>query len=178
MIKVRNTSVRVIRKRRVRKHIISDLSANYAERFALLNGFSVEKFITDYGYDLSVHTYNADGEPEAGYIYIQLKATDRPKYLKNNLEIALTLSKKDIATWLNEILPVILILYDAENERAYWLYVQQRVKKLSNFNLNTISDNYNVRIPLANMLNAESFRSFQAFKTNILNLSSHANAHY
>jgi hypothetical protein len=131
----KNMSGSVIRKRRVRKHVIADLSANYAERFALLNGFSVETFLKDYGYDLSVFTYNADGEPEAGYIYIQLKATDRPRYLKNNLEITLTLSKKDIATWLNELLPVILILYDAENERAYWLYVRHHIRKLSKFDL-------------------------------------------
>ncbi len=178
MVIVKNTGHPVIRKKRVRKHVIADLSANYAERFALLNGFSVETFLKDYGYDLSVFTYNTDGEREAGNIYIQLKATDRPKYLKNNLEIALTISKKDIAAWLNELFPVILILYDAEKERAYWLYVQQHIKKLSKFDLNIIPDNYNIRIPLANILHKESFRGFGVFKRNILNLSSYANAHY
>lgn len=45
------------RKKRARKQIIADLSTNYVERYALLNGFAVESIIKDYGYDLNIYTF-------------------------------------------------------------------------------------------------------------------------
>jgi hypothetical protein len=51
------------RKQRTRQHIIADLSSNFVERFALLCGYSVERFFSDYGLDLTVLTYDETGLP-------------------------------------------------------------------------------------------------------------------
>jgi hypothetical protein len=53
-----------VRKRRTRSHIIADLSANHIERHVLLCGHTVERVIHDYGVDLLLNTYTADGEME------------------------------------------------------------------------------------------------------------------
>jgi hypothetical protein len=156
------------RKKRVRKHIIADLSANHVERFALLNGFSVECIGKDYGYDLNVYTFNSKGEFETGNIYVQLKATDRPKHLNNKTELSFSTSKRDLKTWYEEPFPVIFILYDAKNENAYWVYIQQHLRTITNFSLNSIPNNYTIRIPKNNIINASSFQQFRRFKLNTI----------
>lgn len=68
------------RKRRTRQHIIADLSVNHIERFVLLNGYSTERVNCDYGIDLIIFTYDANGEIENGQIFVQLLVTSRKFY--------------------------------------------------------------------------------------------------
>jgi hypothetical protein len=65
-----------MRKRRTREHVIADLSVNYVERFILRCGWTVERSRYDYGIDLYMQTYSANGEVESGWVRLQLKATD------------------------------------------------------------------------------------------------------
>lgn len=65
------------RKRRVRKHIIADLSLHYVAYRVVKCGFTIEPTSHDYGYDCSIVTYRNNGEVENGSIFIQLKATDQ-----------------------------------------------------------------------------------------------------
>ena len=74
--------------------MIADLSVNYVERFVLLCGHTVEKFSSDYGYDLILCTYSDDGELENGNIYVQLKATDSIRLTGNGQAVSFTLKKK------------------------------------------------------------------------------------
>ena len=64
-------------KLRTRAHVLADVSINYVERQVLLCGFSVDRVQHDYGYDLTMTTYQDTGEIEPGAVYIQVKATDR-----------------------------------------------------------------------------------------------------
>lgn len=156
------------RKKRVRAHVIADLSANHVEKFALQNGFSVESITKDYGYDLTIYTFDSKGEFQTGNIYIQLKATDSPKFINSRREISFPTNKKDLATWFNEPFPVIFILYDAKKETAYWIYIQQHLRSLINFDIKNIPKNYSIRIPKVNKLDKSSFKQFQKYKTNTL----------
>ena len=57
-------------------------------------------------------------------IFIQVKATDTLPLLADGERIAFSVSEIDLALWLREPMPVILVLYDAQMNVAYWLYVQ------------------------------------------------------
>jgi Domain of unknown function (DUF4365) len=72
------------RKQRTRQHVIADLSVNYVERFALLCGYSVERFFSDYGLDLTILTYSESGEVEPNHFYMQLKATEQIKSINHD----------------------------------------------------------------------------------------------
>jgi len=113
------------KKRRTREHIIADLSFNHVEFFALKAGFSLEKFDADYGYDAELYTYNNNGEIENYVVYIQLKATDNIEnyHLKYGY-FDFPLDKQYIKRLLNQTMPVILILFDDQKDKAYWLYLQ------------------------------------------------------
>ena len=58
-----------------------------------------------------------------GGIRIQVKATDFLRPRQNGQSFAFRLETADLRLWLRERPPVILIVYDALREDAYWLYV-------------------------------------------------------
>src|SRR5436305_11467540 len=105
-----------MRKRRTREHIIADLSVNHVERLVLRCGWTVERTRYDYGIDLDMHTYNPAGEVENGKVLFQLKATDSPKRSAGGTAISVRLDWRDLLFWANEAAPVILIIYDANED--------------------------------------------------------------
>jgi hypothetical protein len=112
------------RKLRTREHILEDLSVNYVERRIFLCGFAVNRMLTDYGLDLMMLTMNDGGEIENGYVMLQVKATDQPDIPKGSKTISLRVEVADLKYWQGEDMPVILILYDGQKDKAWWLYVQ------------------------------------------------------
>ncbi len=110
------------RKRRTREHIICDQSVNHVERFIIDAGHTPERVLTDYGYDLNMKTYDAEGYVEPGSVYFQLKASETLP--RSGTDVVYDLDVRDVNLWLLEPLPVVLVLYEASRRRAYWLHVQ------------------------------------------------------
>lgn len=156
------------KKRRVRQHIIADLSANHVERYILRCGFSVEHVQHDYGIDMVLFTYNSDGEIEPGQVYIQLKATDLLTVLQDRQTLAFPVKRSDLALWLDEPMPYILVLYDARADMAYWLYVQAYFERLHEFSLAQAGDIVMVHLQKTNVIDDEAIQRFAQFKNDVL----------
>ncbi|MBL8797961.1 MAG: DUF4365 domain-containing protein [Planctomycetia bacterium] len=154
------------RKRRTREHIIADLSVNYVERFALKCGYAVERVWHDYGLDLMVFTYTKRGEAENGHFWVQLKATDRLRLRKDRQAVVLRVQRSHLLHWLKESFPIMLIVYDARLESAYWLYVQRDVGRGRVFGLNRTENTITLHVPVANTLDEVAMRQFGRFKAN------------
>lgn len=153
------------RKRRTRQHIIADLSINYVERFVFLCGYSAERITYDYGTDLSLSTYNAAGEIENGAIYVQVKATDVPITDPTASTIPIVLNTKDLDFWLQEPMPFILILYQAQEDVAYWYYLQAKLSELDRSNL---GKTYTIYVEKQNILNESAVLLFATYKNQVL----------
>jgi Domain of unknown function (DUF4365) len=110
------------RKKRTREHVIAAQAANYVERFIVHSGHACETVRNDYGYDLAMLTFDERGYVEEGLVYIQLKATDAPTFMAEG--IAFDLDVRDYNLWVQEPMPVFLVVYEPTAERAFWLYVQ------------------------------------------------------
>src|SRR6266404_4760758 len=100
------------RKRRTREHILADLSIHHVEGHVLRCGFTVERVVHDYGIDLLLYTYDEAGEVENGEIRLQVKATEAIKTRSRRPVIPWRLEQRDVRFWLNELMPVILVVYD------------------------------------------------------------------
>jgi Domain of unknown function (DUF4365) len=137
-------------KRRTREHVIAALSVNFVERFFLRKGHTVVKTDEDYGIDLIVSTYDQDGFVEPGSIYIQLKATDSPNLSADGSFYSFSISVRDYNGWAAQAMPVFLILYDAQGERAYWQYVQGYFESEPSRRPKEGARSVTVRIPAAN----------------------------
>jgi hypothetical protein len=117
------------KKRRIRKHVIADLSVNHVEYQVLKAGYTMSTIKADYGYDGFVSTFDSHGEIENGTIFVQLKATDSISRYRRKDGFSFSVSKKDINLWHGEPFPVYLVLFDAAAEKAYWLYFQKYLTK-------------------------------------------------
>jgi hypothetical protein len=155
-------------KRRTREHVIADLSVNHAERHVLLCGYTAERRFHDYGLDLLVYTYNARGEVEPGEIHLQLKATDHLKVVASGTLIAQRPERRDVAAWLRQLMPVILVVYDAPADVAYWLHAQDHFARRPRFNPRTGSSTLTVRIPRSNVLNSAAAGQFALARDRVL----------
>lgn len=153
------------KKLRTRSHIIEALSVNHFEYFAYSNGFTVERFKADYGYDLDVYTYSDTGETENGSIYVQLKATDSIKFVKKGQYVSFALDKRDINHWTEEPMPCFFVVYDAHTQKAYWIYIQAYFKGVD---LKKIGDSHNARIPVTNRINKRTLKKFRDYKIKVL----------
>ncbi|PSF36808.1 hypothetical protein C7H19_12635 [Aphanothece hegewaldii CCALA 016] len=156
------------RKKRPREHIIADLSTNHVERYIFLCGYSVERVECDYGFDLILFTYDDNGEIENGQVFVQLKATDCIKTLWDNQTIVFSLNRSDLELWLYEPMPVILVVFDAQTNQAYWLYIQNYFEKIKDFNLQNIGETVTVRIPKSNFINEDAIRKFASYRDRVL----------
>ena len=106
--------------------MIADLSLHHVEGFVLRCGYTVQRTVADYGYDLYLETYSDTGEIEANLVGLQLKASDNLQQYELAQEevFSFPVSTKDYRLWSESILPVFLILYDAQVDEGYWLHVQ------------------------------------------------------
>jgi hypothetical protein len=57
-------------------------------------------------------------------VYVQLKATDQIERYTREEGFSYALEKAHLDIWLNEPMPVIIVFFDAQNEVAYWSYLQ------------------------------------------------------
>src|SRR5438874_10088086 len=111
--------VKCDRKRRTRQHVVADLSVNHVEKRILQCGWTAQRFSPDYGLDLLMTTFNRHGEIENGDVRLQIKSTDAIKVLPSRRSIAVRVEWRDMVYWLNEPLPVILVICDAKSDRAW-----------------------------------------------------------
>jgi hypothetical protein len=153
-----------MRKRRTREHVIADLSVNHVERLVLRCGWTVERSRHDYGIDLAMETFTADGEVQNGRILFQLKATDFLRMSADGTVIPIRLEWRDLLYWLNEPLPVLLILYDAQGDRAYWLYVQEYFRRRRWRRRAARATTVTVHVPVSNVLDEAAIRLFRQFR--------------
>jgi len=155
-------------KRRTRAHIIASLSANAIERAFLANGHTVLKNDQDYVVDLVVFTYDENGYVESGNIYIQLKASDRPKLSADGTFYTFSISIKDYNAWSIEPMPVFLILYNSKKEQGYWQYVQGYFESDADLRPSQGADTVTVRLPVVNVFDETTVKYIRTKKAAVL----------
>ena len=119
-----------MKKRRTRQHIIEDLGLNHIERQILLSGNVLRRFSdNDYGYDGMIDTFDEQGQAHNLNLMVQLKSTDVIQQSSQNGGYIVDLSKRDLEHWLTSVVPVLLILYDAQLEISYFTDLQTYFNK-------------------------------------------------
>jgi hypothetical protein len=157
-----------MRKRRTREHVIADLSVNHVERLVLRCGWTVERVRHDYSLDLIMRTYSATGQIQSGSVWFQLKATEHLPKLRNNRAIRVRVEWRDLLLWLNEPMPVILIVYDAMEDKAYWLHVQEYFRGRDWAARSDMATTVSLHVPAANVLDEAAVRLFARFRDECL----------
>ncbi len=155
------------RKQRTRQHVIADISVNHTEYFVLKCGFSAERIEADYGYDLQIYCYDENGEFENGIIYLQLKATDNIEKYRRKQGFSYSFESDHLNIWINEPMPVIIVLFDAVREKAYWVYLQSFIES-ENISADSERKSFTVRFDENNIVGIEAVRKWKKYKDRIL----------
>jgi hypothetical protein len=78
--------------------------------------------------------------------------------------VSCRIERAHLRHWLNESQPVILVLYDARADRAYWLEVDRYFKELAGFDLARCAERVSVSIPRSNVLDRKAMRTLARLK--------------
>ncbi len=150
------------RKRRTREHVIADLSVNFVERAALECGYIVERVEQDYGIDLLLATTAARGEIENGRIQVRVKATDTITRTADGQGVTQRVHAGHLKAWLFDKELVVIVVYDARDDVAYWLDVQEyaRSTALDIGHVKTVT----LRVPVTNRWTPDAVRGLRAAK--------------
>jgi hypothetical protein len=151
------------RKVRTRGHVVADLGVNFVERQILLAGFTMERKLHDYGLDTHMTTYAETGEVENETVWFQVKATDHLPLAADGESITFRVSSADLRYWLLELMPVVLVVYDAVADRAFWLDVQQYAEQ-HDLDADEVGDTVTLRIPVGSLFIADAARAIRARK--------------
>lgn len=150
------------RKQRTRQHVIADLSVHHVEGFILRAGHTVQRFERDYGYDLFMNTYDEDGYVEPGVVCFQLKAAETLQAVGSDYVYDIDI--RDYNLWMWEEMPVILILFEASRERAYWLHVQEYFEADTRRRPQKGAKTVRARVPARQVVNDRAIRTMRDLK--------------
>jgi hypothetical protein len=156
------------RKKRTREHVIADQSLVHIQQFIANAGFTSEAVTKDYGYDVTVNTFDGDGFIEGGSILIQLKASEALTPHADGLHFAFDLDMRDYDLWTEEPNPVFLILYEASSHRAYWLFVQPYLKGPGAPKPRAHAKTVRIKVPKVNKVRTAFFRHARRLKSEAL----------
>jgi hypothetical protein len=154
------------RKQRTRQHVIAAQSANYVERFVIDEGHTVQRLEHDYGYDLNLITYDEQGYVEPGSVYMQLKAAETLE--ASGTDFVFDLDLRDYNLWMLELMPVVLVLFDASRRRAYWLYVQRYFRQDPSRQAQKAAKTVRVRVPRRQAVSRRAVAIMRRFKQEIV----------
>lgn len=73
--------------------------------------------------------------------------------------------------WLNEGEPVILVLYDAREDKAYWLNVQEYFRLIHWKERATAAVTVTVHIPAKNVLDEAAIRLFARYRDELVSVT-------
>ena len=131
-------------------------------------GWTVERVRHDYGLDLIMRTYSGNGAIQSGSVWFQLKATQHLPTLRDNGTIPIRVEWGDLLLWLNEPMPVVLVVYDAMEDKAYWLHVQEYFRERSWAARTGMTNTISLRVPIVNVLDEAAVRLFARFRDECL----------
>lgn len=150
-----------MKKRRTRQHIIEDLGLNHIERQILLTGNVFRRFGDhDYGYDGLIETFDEHGQTDNPIFNVQVKSTDVIQYSPQNDGFIIDLSRRDLEFWLKSFVPVLLILYDAQQEIAYFTDLQSYFNK-NRIALKNVRKFVRIYIPQKSVFNKSAIQELQ-----------------
>jgi hypothetical protein len=156
------------RKRRTTEHVIAGMSLHHLAYLVVKAGFTLEATRADYGYDGAIITFDPNGEVENGLVYVQLKATNKIRVHNPSSSVLFRVTKKDLDLWGSEPFPVYLVLFDAQTELAYWLYLQKYLEANRIAVSAMKGKSLEVRIAMSQSLDLAAVGSWRSDKARVL----------
>jgi hypothetical protein len=102
--------------------------------------------------------FSDDGLVENGEIRFQIKATDHLRVIDNGRSVSVVIEVRDLMLWGLELYPFILVVFDAQRERAFWLHIQDYIQRAA---IDDSRDRVTLRIPFRQKIGVRSIDHFR-----------------
>lgn len=146
-------------KRRTRQHVIEEQSVNFLERQVLRRGHQLlRRGQREYGCDATMYHFSPEGFVENGEVRFQCKATDHLRFVEDGAAVAVRVDARDLLYWQWDFYPFVLIVYDAQKARAFWVHIQEFA---ASENFSGTRESLTIRIPVRQKL---SLRAIDLFR--------------
>jgi hypothetical protein len=132
------------------------------ERYIIDAGHTAQRVEKDYGYDLLLFTYDERGYSEPDFLSLQLKAAEALS--ASGSAYAFDLDIRDYNLWMQERMPVILILFDASRRRAFWLAMQTYFQSHPDRRPRKGAKTVRVRVPVRQVVNCKAIAKLRDLK--------------
>lgn len=110
-------------------------------------------------------------------MYVQLKATDHIERYTREEGFSHALEKAHLDIWLGEPMPVIVVLFDAQNEVAYWVYLQAYFEQ-KDISLPSNQKTFTIYFDQNNLVSKDAVRKWQNYKSRVLAQINEGITHY
>lgn len=94
---------------------------------------------------------------------MQLKATDHLKTSRDGRSALVGVERRDVLSWMRELYPVILVLYDAARDLAYYLVIADYFAGANVF-VRLKGATVTVPVPLDNVVSEQAIRHLARLK--------------
>jgi hypothetical protein len=122
-------------------------------RHNLPRGWIPQKQTPDIGLDFLV-TITEDEQIRNWQFGVQIKATEKPSFKDAGMELP-DLRREWLASWMSSLTPILIVVYDAKNQRGYYAWVSDLLvgRDWQTMTQRTMS----LTIPLSSVLDAEGW---------------------
>ncbi|MBV8274034.1 MAG: DUF4365 domain-containing protein [Verrucomicrobia bacterium] len=143
---------------RPHSHRLEDQSRGSLRKVFVDLGWTVEDLNEDYGVDMLVRIFIDEKATEYSF-FVQLKATEHvgKRIATKQGHISCRIKTSHLEHWSRFWEPVLLIIWDAKQQRFYWECVQTVIER-SRFPIGAGRKTVSIPIPAANMLDEEGIR--------------------
>jgi hypothetical protein len=107
-----------------------------------------------------METYDEQGGIQNEGVWFQLKGTDKLVVVAKKRAIPMRMEWRDLLFWLNERMPGILVIYDAMQERAWWLHLQETLQTIPRKSRQHPAGTVTVHVPVDHILDEAAIRHF------------------
>ncbi len=88
-----------------------------------------QRYDHDFGKDGFILSYAENGEDEDGQIDVQVKSTDHIERYRRSDGLFFDVEKRHLESWFKKFIPLALVVYDAQQDKAYYLEIGDCFKK-------------------------------------------------
>ncbi|MDQ3842888.1 MAG: DUF4365 domain-containing protein, partial [Bacteroidota bacterium] len=88
----------------------------------------------------------------------------------NKDSVTFDVDTRDLNLWLNQFDPVLLVIYDAQNDKAYWLDIQEYFKSITLSKKQKAQKSFRVHVSRTNKVNIRSMKKIAQIKNDRYNI--------
>jgi hypothetical protein len=119
--------------------------------------------VPDYGIDIAMTVFDDRGRVLYRPVFFQVKATDSLEVNRRVGSVVVRIDWRDVLYCLNTQVPFALVMYDAQQDAAWWVNMQAYLRSVEPKSGRRAKGTLSVHVPLDNILDEDAIRTIATY---------------